>query len=474
MVLGALLRFATLDAQSFSNDELFSAWLMQKSFGGMIDTVPESEATPPLFYVLEWLVTRPLGTGEVGMRLLPALAGTLTIAAVYAAGALAASRRAGLAAAAFAAVNPFLVWYSQEARAYALMILLVALSLVWLAAHWREGRGLTAWAVASAAALATHYFALVVVAPAALWLLLSAGAELRRRALAIALPAVTGLALVPLALHQRDAVGDPGGIGERDLLERVAAIPKSFLVGFSLPAEALVVVVAALCAVGALAAAALRTRGEEREGALMAGALAVAGVALTVVIAPFGLDYASSKNVIAALVPAALVLGCGFAATAWGRAALGVLCVASVATVIGVALEPAHQRPDWRGAAEALGPAPMPGRVLVFNPPFTNTGPFSVYFGSAGLLGPGDALAPELAVVALTQTTGFGPSRPEPPSQPAAAPPPGFRLAQDELTDSYRVVRYTAPRLRRVARRRLAVVAFRDVPAVFVYQAGRR
>src|SRR5206468_4258293 len=106
-----------------------TVWLTRMSFGHMLTTVPKTEATPHLFYVLDWLFTRPFGTSEVGMRLLSALLGTLTVAVVYVAGAVGASRRAGLAAAAFAAVNPFLVWYSQEARAYALVVFLSAVAL---------------------------------------------------------------------------------------------------------------------------------------------------------------------------------------------------------------------------------------------------------------------------------------------------------------------------------------------------------
>ena len=40
------------------------------------------------------------------------------------------SSRVGLIAALLTAVNPFLVWYSQEARSYALLALLGALSLL--------------------------------------------------------------------------------------------------------------------------------------------------------------------------------------------------------------------------------------------------------------------------------------------------------------------------------------------------------
>src|SRR4051812_15422700 len=113
VVAAAALRFATLGVQSFSDDELFTTWLTRMPFGRMVSTVPESEATPHFFYLLEWLATRVTGTGEVGMRALPAVTGTLVVPAVYVAGAIAAGRRVALAAAAFAAVNPFLVWYSQ-------------------------------------------------------------------------------------------------------------------------------------------------------------------------------------------------------------------------------------------------------------------------------------------------------------------------------------------------------------------------
>src|SRR5438876_576650 len=83
-----------------------------------------SGRTPPFYYMLAWGWAKLFGTGEVGLRSLSALAGTLTIPAAYAAGRALSSRRAGLIAAALFAVNPLLVWYSQEARAYALLALL--------------------------------------------------------------------------------------------------------------------------------------------------------------------------------------------------------------------------------------------------------------------------------------------------------------------------------------------------------------
>ena len=124
--LGALVRFATLDAKGFWEDEATTAILMRADLFDLIGTqVRESEATPPLFYALEWPVAQALGSGEVALRLLPALFGTAAIPFAYLAGRELVSERAGVAAAALVAVNPLLVWYSQEARAYSLLVLLV-------------------------------------------------------------------------------------------------------------------------------------------------------------------------------------------------------------------------------------------------------------------------------------------------------------------------------------------------------------
>ena len=446
---------------------------MDMSFGDMIDSFQRTEATPPLFYLAEWVATRVLGTDEVGMRLLPAVCGILTVPAAYAAAAIAASRRVGLATAALVAVNPFLVWYSQEARAYAPMILFLAVSTVCLAGVLRGGGGrwVFGWALASAAAIATHYFAAFMVAAGAAWLLWSGRDRLRERLAAAAIPAVCGLALVPLALHQSREVGDEGGIGDRDLLPRLVAIPKSFLVGYSLPLEAAVIVAAAaLAGVGFVLAS--RSEGYEWHTARLAGGFAAAGILLPLAVAPLGFDYVSSKNVIGAVIPAAIALGCGFAAHRLGWAALAALAALSVATVIGVNTQTEHQRVDWRGAAEALGP-PRTDRVAIFNPRFSNTGPFSVYFGPTRLLPLSTPVVREVAVVALNQSGGFGPASPKPPTEPAPPAPPGFELADDRLTGGYRLIRFTAPRPRPLTFDELGRIAFEDIPQVVLFQRGR-
>ena len=130
VIVGAAIRFSTLDQQSFWLDEATTWGIVSHGLGHVLSTVPKTESTPPLYYVLVWLWAQVFGTGEVGLRSFSALCGTLTIPVMWAVGRRLASERIGLVAALVTAVNPLLFWYSQEARTYALLVLLSALSLL--------------------------------------------------------------------------------------------------------------------------------------------------------------------------------------------------------------------------------------------------------------------------------------------------------------------------------------------------------
>ena len=150
---------------------------------------------------------------------------------IYAAARQFAATRAALLAAALTCVSPILVWYSQEARAYALLVLLSALTLLCFGrALGRPGRGtLTAWAVACALAVATHYFAGFLVLAEAVWLLLRSRSP-RRVAVACVPVVLTAAALAPLAIHQRSQ-GHLAFIAHRGLTVRVAESAKMFVSG---------------------------------------------------------------------------------------------------------------------------------------------------------------------------------------------------------------------------------------------------
>ena len=179
--LGVAVRFASLGVQSYHHDEVITALrVIPGSFGDMLHAVKVSESNPPLYYVLAWGWAKAFGTGEVGLRSLSALFGAATVPVGYLIGRQLASRRAGLILAALIAVNPMLIWYSQEARSYALLVFFGALALFFFVRALDTGRGrdLACWALASALALCSHYFAVFAVAIEAVWLLRGAARAL--------------------------------------------------------------------------------------------------------------------------------------------------------------------------------------------------------------------------------------------------------------------------------------------------------
>jgi mannosyltransferase len=166
IAVGAALRFVTLAQQSLYLDEAATVRLLREPAIDMFRGIATEESTPPLYYALARAWSSAFGTGEVGLRSFSALVGTATIPVAYAAARQFVSRRAALAAAGLVATSPFLVWYSQEARAYALLVLFGAASLYFLGVALNETSRTAVrwWAVVSILALATHYFGIFLAA----------------------------------------------------------------------------------------------------------------------------------------------------------------------------------------------------------------------------------------------------------------------------------------------------------------------
>ena len=422
VVLAAVLRFWRIGHQSYWLDEAFTARIVRGDLGSMLDGVRHSESTPPLYYALAWLWERVFGWHEAGLRSLSALFGIATVPAGYAAARAAfESERAGLIAAALFAVNPYLVWYSQEARAYALLVLLCTLALAFFVARRAVG-----WGVCAALALATHYFAAFLVVPMAAWLLW------RRRDRAawtgVAISVAAALALLPLAIEQRDA-GHTLFIGEIPLGERLWSFPKKLATGeLGTPTPGIGIVVGVALAAGAALALA---RGG-RAGRLLVG-LAAADVLLALALKLAGLDYFFPRNLIEAFVPLLVAIAGGFAAVRAGPAVAAVVAVAGAALAIQVSLNASLERDDWRGLVRALGPA-AGTRTIVVSPEVGKT-PLRLYAGGElPRIGVHGTLASEIDIVANARPPRFGVPR----------PPAGFRITQIRTTASWELIRYRA------------------------------
>lgn len=188
-LLAAALRLAAFD-ESFFGDELFTYLISTRpDLRAVLAGVRSNlEITPPLFFVVAWLFGK-LGDPFVWLRIPSLVAGVATVPLVYVLGARTLGRTAALAGTALFALSPFAIFYATEARAYALMTLLVLLSTLVLlrALETNERRWWVALALLEAAAMYSHYTAVFVLGAQAGWaalthrerlrgLLLSAGA----------------------------------------------------------------------------------------------------------------------------------------------------------------------------------------------------------------------------------------------------------------------------------------------------------
>lgn len=436
-VAAAIVRFATLDLQSYHHDEaVTAARVLLPNLGDTLDVVVDSERSPPLYYVVAWAWAKLFGTGEAGLRSLSALAGTLAVpAAFFAARELAgrsiAAVRIGLVAAAFVAFNPHLVWYSQEARAYALLVLFTALALALFARAERDPTplNLALWAGASAAAFLSHYFAIFPAAAEALWLVWALGRE-RRRALGAAIAvAAVGLALLPLALSQEGA-DRRNAFTEIPVAHRAEEVALDYAAGEEpdpLAGETAVDAVqlsAVIAGVALLALAiwlvARHGSREERHGAFLAAVVAAGAVAVPTALAFAGLDYLNPRNLVAGTIPLACIGALGFGAErAWrlGRVATAATCVLFAGVVLAADTSHQMQRTDWRGAAAAMGSATAT-RLVVTNA--NGDDPLAYYLAAEKFEGrryDGGARVSELRTVSTTFEV---------------TAPPGFRLVSQE------------------------------------------
>jgi hypothetical protein len=352
IVVGAGLRFATLGVQHFWPDEAVTAGLLRLDVSELLTAISTTESTPPLYYLLARGWALVFGTGEVGLRSLSALLGTLTIPVVFVLGATLASRRAGLVAAGLTAVSPALIWFSQEARSYALFVLLGALSLLFAARVVRHGSGrdLAWWTVTALLALLTHYFAVFLVAAEAVWLL--AGHERRRTAaLAVAAVAAGGAALLPLAVHQ-SRQGNLDFIGDTSLATRLVDTADLFLAGPTTQGFGPAVAVVATAALGALILACTASE-QERRTALLLAALALVGIAAPAALALAGLDYLMGRNLLPLWIPLAVAVAIGLSAERRRRLGLG-LGIALAAASAWLALAVPFDRTLQREAITAV------------------------------------------------------------------------------------------------------------------------
>jgi mannosyltransferase len=396
---GGAIRLATLTDKSLWIDETFSVGMATQGWESFWHTLGMVQPNMELFYFLLKLTVAITPAAwqhsEAFWRLLPALAGTGTIIAAFALARRIFDAPTALLAAAFVALDEFMVEYSQQARGYTLFALLLTLSYLALV-RWLEGdpRALWWFAALSTLGFLTQAFEIVFLAGQIAWLALIAwhGRRidwLRLTAALAPLAFVVALRYPLYAAHPdqvawivrphwsdlvaglRQLVGGDGGMGQ------IAA------------GNALLLLFLLACAL--LAVQVLRPHPSTRSPSSMesklettkplgrAEAVALAllwfwvpvlGTWLGSQIKPLWVTrYLAPATITACIILAAGVTAAGEALRASDRRALvtGALALL-VAGVLLVPLQDYLNRPgfeDWRGAAQAVEARFQPGDGVV-------------------------------------------------------------------------------------------------------------
>ena len=364
MAIAAVLRFPGLMTQSLWVDEVYSVNMLSWPISVILHV---QDGHPPLYALLHLVVAQVMDPDVAG-RLISAVAGVAAVGLLVRFVAELWDVRTALVAGYLLAISPLHVWYSQEGRSYALVVLIgigASLTLMRAVREPTWGRWI-AFAVWSLVGLFTHYLYAALLVAQGVHLALLGGQG--RLLLALAAAAAIGLACIPiLGPEATQFVGDQRGF-------EWLALPYTaftFFVGFGLGPSVeelhrergIQTVIANWPAVEVVVAIALATAIATPRALSKAGpwgryvALWLVVPILFVFAGSWARDGAFNVRYTIVALPAlmvlvALVLTDGRTL----RLAVGLtvatgLCLASIAID---RLDPGHQREDVRAAAEFL------------------------------------------------------------------------------------------------------------------------
>lgn len=124
-LLALILRIYNLGGESYWLDEIYSIRTSRLNAVDILNEIALSgENNPPLYFILLHYWTVIFGESEFASRILSALIGSFSVFLIYLFGKELINKNTGLLAALILAVSPLQIYYSQEARAYILLVLI--------------------------------------------------------------------------------------------------------------------------------------------------------------------------------------------------------------------------------------------------------------------------------------------------------------------------------------------------------------
>lgn len=129
VLIAFAVRALSLDAQSLWRDEVDALRFATAPWAEVLSNFTRPGWNGPLYFLLlrGWVALT--GTSEYAMRFFSLAFGVLTVPLIYVPGCRLFGRGAGLVAALLVTSSPYLTWYSQEVKMYALVLALALLAI---------------------------------------------------------------------------------------------------------------------------------------------------------------------------------------------------------------------------------------------------------------------------------------------------------------------------------------------------------
>ncbi len=403
------LRLACLGRQSLWYDEAFSAAVARAEPSVFWAALLSDGVHPPGYYFLLRESVALFGASEFALRFLSVVAGTLAVPLMVRLGRALGNDRWGLAAGLLLALNPFALWYAQEARMYSLLLCLTVAASY---AFWKLVTRPTParWvglALVSALSFAIHYFALIVSLAQFVYLVANLRQTYRSLRWWISAQAVAFLTFLPWAVAIATREGRNFGIGwiHAPTLLDLPLTLSNLALALSDPASPWTWVALALLA-GAVIASVIRFRTASPysllphypEGRLRSGRLSRREAALCRtsgsflfiwLLFPLAFAWLISLRLplyvdrffIICLPPLLLVASStiSLSSARVARSTMTILVVISAAASLRLWLDPHFTKEDWRAAASYVQAAEQAGDALVMRD-FQTGIPFGYYY----------------------------------------------------------------------------------------------
>lgn len=166
VLLAYLLRALTLDLQSFWVDEVYAVWFIDRPLKEALRLIITPDNNGPLYFLFLWGWRRLTGPSDFAVRYLSTLFSVLTVAALWQLGKTWFGKRVAGGAALLIALSPFAIWFGQEAKMYALHMLLATLATLLLTYALRHNRwhAWLAYVISSNLLAYSHFFGAFTIA----------------------------------------------------------------------------------------------------------------------------------------------------------------------------------------------------------------------------------------------------------------------------------------------------------------------